>query len=47
VSVFVNESALKAWLTAGKPANAPTPAPQSSTSRSTASRPDEAKEKNG
>jgi len=35
VSVYVNESALQAWLTGGKPANTPTPSTeQPSSSRS-------------
>ncbi len=47
VAVFVNEAALKAWLAGGKPANTPTAPAQSSTSRSSGERTDEAKEKHG
>ena len=47
VSIVVNESALKAWLTGGKPANTPITPPPSSTSRSFANPSDEAKDKRG
>ena len=48
VSITVNESALKAWLTGGKPANLPTPPPPPATSRAPESRPSESKaEKRG